>query len=106
MIIAKNASDLPVVLLPTACCSATKDVVTLRRGMLNNLETRLKTEIDTPIAANSTDPIKIHMKTDELIKLNITNNHWNMNTRVEPISWEYYPESIFNTSYYFTLSGI
>lgn len=40
------------------CSSATKDVVILSKGTLNNLETRLKTETDTPTAANSTDPTR------------------------------------------------
>lgn len=39
-----------------ACSSATKDVVTLSNGTLNNLDTRLNTEADIPTAANSTDP--------------------------------------------------
>lgn len=39
-----------------ACSSATKDVVILSKGTLNNLDTRLNTEIETPTAASSTDP--------------------------------------------------
>jgi hypothetical protein len=39
-----------------ACCSATKDVVTLSSGTLNSLDTRLKTDMDTPTAASSTEP--------------------------------------------------
>lgn len=35
-----------------ACCSATKDVVTLSNGTLNSLDTKLKTEADAPTAAS------------------------------------------------------
>jgi hypothetical protein len=42
--------------LTNACSSATKDVVMLSNGTLNNFDTKLKTETDTPTAANSTDP--------------------------------------------------
>lgn len=44
-------------LLSNACCSATKDVVTLSNGTLNSFETKLNTETETPTAANSTDPV-------------------------------------------------
>jgi hypothetical protein len=40
----------------TACCSATKDVVTLSNGTLSSLHTRLKIEMDTPTAASSVEP--------------------------------------------------
>lgn len=36
--------------------SATNDVVTFNKGMLNILDTRLNTDIDTPTAASSTGP--------------------------------------------------
>ncbi len=36
--------------------SATKDVVTFKRGMLNIRDTKLNVEIETPTAANSTTP--------------------------------------------------
>jgi hypothetical protein len=42
--------------LTNACSSATKDVVMFSNGTLNNFDTKLKTETDTPTAANSTDP--------------------------------------------------
>lgn len=43
-------------LVTNVCSSATKEVVMFRRGTLNNLDTRLNTEAETPTAANSTDP--------------------------------------------------
>ena len=49
----------PVVLellASTACCSATKDVVTLSNGTLNSLDTKLNTAADAPTAASSAEP--------------------------------------------------
>lgn len=37
--------------------SATKEVATLRRGILNNFETMLKIDMETPAEANSTGPM-------------------------------------------------
>jgi len=49
--------SLAVLELPSiACCSATKDVVTLSKGTLNSFDTKLNTEIDTPTAASSAEP--------------------------------------------------
>lgn len=39
-----------------AISSATKEVATLSRGILNNLDTMLKIDIETPADANSTEP--------------------------------------------------
>lgn len=38
--------------------SATKDVATLSRGTLNSFEMMLKTDMETPAEANSTEPVK------------------------------------------------
>jgi hypothetical protein len=35
-----------------ACCSATKDVVTLSSGTLKSLDTKLNMEVDAPTAAS------------------------------------------------------
>jgi len=48
-----ESSSFPI----SACSSATKDVVILSRGTLNTFDTRLKTEAETPTAANSTAPV-------------------------------------------------
>lgn len=48
--------ELSLFLFSDACSSATKDVVMLSNGTLNNFEIKLNTETDTPTAANSTDP--------------------------------------------------
>lgn len=57
MLDTSSLSPTPLYLASTACCSATKDVVTLSSGTLNSLDTRLKTDMDTPTAASSTEPI-------------------------------------------------
>jgi hypothetical protein len=45
--------SLAVLELPSiACCSATKDVVTLSSGTLNSLDTKLNMEADAPTAAS------------------------------------------------------
>jgi hypothetical protein len=45
--------SLAVLELPSiACCSATKDVVTLSSGILNSLDTKLNMEADAPTAAS------------------------------------------------------
>lgn len=36
--------------------SATNEVATLRRGMLNNFDTMLKIDMETPAEANSREP--------------------------------------------------
>lgn len=36
--------------------SATKEVATLRRGILNNFDTMLKIDMETPAEANSSEP--------------------------------------------------
>lgn len=41
-----------------AMSSATKEVATLRRGMLKSLEMMLKMDTETPAEANSTVPAK------------------------------------------------
>lgn len=46
----------PVSLL--AISSATNDVATLSRGMLNSFEMTLKTDMETPAEANSTEPME------------------------------------------------
>lgn len=38
--------------------SATKEVATLRRGILNNFDTTLKIDIETPAEANATEPVE------------------------------------------------
>lgn len=44
--------------LINACSSATNEVVIFSKGTLNNFDTKLNTEADTPTAANSVDPTK------------------------------------------------
>jgi hypothetical protein len=63
-------NDLLLFLLSKACSSATKDVVMLSKGTLNSLATRLNTDIETPTAASSTDPINYRSKINS-----ITDNH-------------------------------
>ena len=41
-----------------AMSSATKDVATLRRGILNSFDIELKMFIETPAEANSTEPME------------------------------------------------
>lgn len=48
--------ELSFCILTNACSSAINDVVTLSKGTLNNFDTKLNTDTDTPTAANSTDP--------------------------------------------------
>lgn len=42
--------------------SATKEVATLRRGILNNFDIMLNTDTETPAEANATEPGKKQQK--------------------------------------------
>lgn len=54
-----------------AISSATKEVATLRRGILNNLDTILKIDIETPAEASSTEPVEAK----RVINPSLDNNH-------------------------------
>ena len=51
--------------------SATKEVATLRRGILNSFDTILKIDMDTPAEANSTGPAKIQKCESQIITASI-----------------------------------
>lgn len=54
-----------------AISSATKEVATLRRGILNNLDTILKIDMETPAEASSTEPVEAK----RVINPSLDNNH-------------------------------
>ena len=49
--------------------SATKEVATLRRGILNNFDTMLNTDMETPAEANATEPEETQKKKKSVKKM-------------------------------------